>query len=239
MFFLVRPEQQQFRLSANSAVVERTNNTGDDIAFYLPDSSKVTLKSGGSISYPAQFDKTTREVILGGVAFFEVKRDTLAPFRVHTGDVTTQVLGTSFTIRAPVGNEAVEVIVRTGKVSVYKGHELGNHPDAVVLTPNQQVSYQRKEEKLVQAVASQPVVLVPELSSFAVENVAIGEVIQKLVRLYGINIRTRNNIILSCPITASFDDQDLYSRIEMICKAIGASYTVNETEIIIEGGACE
>jgi hypothetical protein len=138
-----------------------------------------------------------------------------------------------------VGHEAVEVIVRTGKVSVYKGHELGNHPDAVVLTPNQQVSYERKEEKLVQAIASQPVVLVPELSSFEVENVAIGEVIQKLVRLYGINIRTRNNIILSCPITASFDDQDLYSRIEMICKAIGASYTVNETEIIIEGGACE
>jgi ferric-dicitrate binding protein FerR (iron transport regulator) len=239
MFFLARPQEQLYELSASSSIIEHSNDTGGDIAFDLPDGSRVTLKSGGYISYPAQFDKAAREVILGGVAFFEVSRDTLSPFRVHTGEVTTQVLGTSFTIRAPENDESVEVIVRTGKVSVYRGHDFGDHPEAVVLTPNQQVSYRKKEEKLIQSVATQPVVLIPESSSFEVENVPIQDVIEKLIRLYGINIRTANNTILTCPITASFDDQNLYSRIEMICKAIGATYSMSESEIVIEGGACE
>ena len=57
-------------------------------------------------------------VTLKGEGFFEVKRDTLSPFIVHSGKIQTRVLGTSFNISAYPTDHIFSVAVRSGKVRV-------------------------------------------------------------------------------------------------------------------------
>lgn len=81
---------------------------------FLPDSTKVTLNAVSSIVYNKDNFNTNRELTLDGQAFFEVKKG--SSFVVNTGDISTQVLGTSFSIYAR--EDKVEVNCVSGKVKV-------------------------------------------------------------------------------------------------------------------------
>ena len=50
------------------------SRTGKMKAFYLPDSSHVTLTGDSRLTYDSQFGKTNRELSLRGKAFFRVKQ---------------------------------------------------------------------------------------------------------------------------------------------------------------------
>ena len=85
-----------------------------------------------------------REVHLEGEAFFEVAHDTLRPFFVYTGNITTKVLGTSFTVSAR--ENVVFVEVKTGRVSVTQTTQKSASPrhtltEEIILTPNQKAVY--------------------------------------------------------------------------------------------------
>ncbi|NML20934.1 FecR family protein [Pseudoflavitalea sp. G-6-1-2] len=83
----------------------------------LSDGSVVTLGGKSRIKYATGFAGSHRDLYLEGEAFFEVAKDAGKPFIVHTGNVHTQVLGTSFKVSA-MPKSAVEVAVVTGKVRV-------------------------------------------------------------------------------------------------------------------------
>jgi len=92
----------------------------------LPDSSIVHLFPGSSLTIPNDFNIRNREVTLSGKVFFEVKSNPSRPFFVQTGQLRTQVLGTSFEVMTHDSLYAA-VIVRTGKVGVqYNGQQLAD-----------------------------------------------------------------------------------------------------------------
>lgn len=81
----------------------------------LPDGSVVLLSDGGELTYPSSFAKSQRKVWLAGEAFFEVVNDQKRTFVVETEYITTEVLGTSFRIRAH-SNRPFELTVVNGVV---------------------------------------------------------------------------------------------------------------------------
>jgi len=83
----------------------------------LPDSSKVWLDAGGSLSYTSDFNEDNRTVRLSGRAFFDVMRDTSRMFVIHARNTRIEVLGTSFNVSAAPEDETVEVTVVTGEVT--------------------------------------------------------------------------------------------------------------------------
>jgi transmembrane sensor len=93
-----------------------TVSSGDAVAtFYLPDSSKVWLNTGSTLTYPEDFGTAGRRTKLTGEAYFEVRPDKQAPFSVTTRHTTTQVVGTSFNIKED--STAVILTVSEGIVS--------------------------------------------------------------------------------------------------------------------------
>lgn len=96
-----------------------TNSTqpGVKSSAKLPDGSVVFLNSGSSIRYRKGLEGEIREIFLEGEAFFEVKRDTLRPFLVHSRNLSTQALGTSFNIRN-FREKPLEITLVTGKAKV-------------------------------------------------------------------------------------------------------------------------
>ena len=96
--------------------------------FLLPDSTRVTLPEGASLTYKVRgFEKGTRAVTLTGKGYFEVAKDLGRPFEVTTGNSFVRVLGTRFLVETlPVAR----VYVYQGKVHFARTENL----EGVVLT---------------------------------------------------------------------------------------------------------
>lgn len=129
---------QRFKAPA-LVYAEAYNSKGHRTTITLSDGSKVYLGAESKLRYTKQFSTNIREVNLEGEAFFEVTKNPDKPFVIHTGNVTTKVLGTSFKIDAFL-NKPVTVFVSTGKVRV--DHHLANQTESIaVLTPGQTVTW--------------------------------------------------------------------------------------------------
>ena len=117
----------QLQMVTVTAGAERQQTT-------LPDGSKVWVNRHSTLSYAANFNEKVREVQLQGEAFFEVKKDQGRPFTVLANETRTQVLGTSFNVRAYGAEDSVEVAVVTGRVAFSPVRRLETGSDSVLLT---------------------------------------------------------------------------------------------------------
>jgi hypothetical protein len=73
---------------------------GKIVNITLADGTKIWLNGGSKLTYPDKFRGDRREITLTGEAFLDVAHDDHQSFIIHTGAVRTQVLGTSFNIKA-------------------------------------------------------------------------------------------------------------------------------------------
>lgn len=90
----------------------------------LSDGTRVWLNAGSSIRWPAVFPSEDRTVEITGEAYFEVASDARRPFRVRKGNMTIDVLGTSFNIRAYNDDPLLRVTLLEGKVRVTADNSL-------------------------------------------------------------------------------------------------------------------
>ena len=76
---------------------------GGEYQVVLPDGTKVWMNAASTLRYPTRFTGNERKVFLNGEAYFEVVKNARMPFRVIVDtDMTVQVLGTHFNIKAIV-----------------------------------------------------------------------------------------------------------------------------------------
>jgi len=205
----------------------------------LDDGSAVRMEPRSALRYPSHFNGQKREVYLTGEAFFEVKKDPLRPFLVHTQELVTRVLGTSFRVRNITGEANMMVQVATGRVSVFNETEPGSDNAAVVLTPNQQVVYKRSEKKLTKSLVQEPAVLKPFAAySFEFQDVPVRQVFHTLEEAYGIEIVYDEELLAGCSIHASLNGVPLYEQLKLICKGIQGTYEVIDSHIIITSKGC-
>ena len=94
----------------------------------LEDGSKVWLDAGSQLTIK-KLNKSERKVALNGKAYFEVAKNTSAPFTISMSDFDVKVVGTRFII----DSKQSFVKVRDGKVAVV------NKDKEVLLTANQAV----------------------------------------------------------------------------------------------------
>jgi ferric-dicitrate binding protein FerR (iron transport regulator) len=226
---------------------EIQNTTNASQLVRLPDGSKVTLYKGSRISFPRTFTAGQREVFLVGEAFFDVVRRPKQPFMVYTNQLTTQVLGTSFTVRAYPDDKEAKVIVRTGKVSVFKTPpsgklgELGGNEPALILTPNQQATYQNSDRQLERSLVALPEPMVSPVGqpqTLVFEHTPVVSVFKKLETAYGIMINYDADLLTGCELTAEFGAESLFEKLDLICRATNSTYEVIDAQIVIHSKGC-
>ncbi|QJD80717.1 FecR family protein [Spirosoma rhododendri] len=232
------------RQVSQKALIERVNPANEPMRVDLPDGSSVRLARNSRLSYPAQFAGAVREVYLDGDGFFDITRNPKQPFLVHAGEVVTKVLGTSFLVKTSTASDAVEVVVRTGKVSVYRETD-SNRPalakklQGVIITPNQQLIYNRQADSFAKNIVSQPLLIQPETAAdFTFQNTPAATVFERIERAYGIPILYDAALMRDCPVTASLADESLYGKLDLICRAIEAQYEAVDGQIIVSGKGC-
>lgn len=232
-------------ISLESEVVVRTNNTELEMTVLLSDNSVATLAKGSTIRYPQRFAANERRVYLTGEAFFDVAKNASQPFLVYTNETVTKVLGTSFRVKAFEADITEMVAVKTGRVSVYPKKEYetqhGNRALAgVILNPNQQVVFNRKENKLEKAMITNPGLLAE--SSVQKDQVfddkPVAEAFDALAKAYGISIVYQPETLSNCMISAQFGEENLKQRLNAICQAIGAGYDMENGQVVISSKGC-
>lgn len=100
-----------------SAIIATQTYPGDIRLLRLPDGSRVWVNQNTKIEYPETFEGDTRNIVLEGEAYFDVAKDKSKPFIITSGQITTTVVGTSFSVTS-YKDKAPEVHVRSGKVKV-------------------------------------------------------------------------------------------------------------------------
>lgn len=228
-----------------SSVWHLVKNTEEDEKMVtLPDNSKITLKPKSEIRFLTAFNESKREVYLEGEAFFEVFHDAERPFLVYANDVITKVLGTSFSVKAFQEEKKITVSVRTGKVSVstdLKKKKSNAESGEIILTPNQQIVYSRDENRMFRTIVSEPQAIIPveEFKRMRFHEAPVTEVLEAIEKVYGVDVEFDADRFSSCLLTTSISDGGIYNRLDIICKAIGANYSIVENKIVISGAGCD
>jgi ferric-dicitrate binding protein FerR (iron transport regulator) len=87
------------------------------LATVLNDGSVVYLADSATFSYPSEFAKDKREIMLNGEAFFDVRKNSEQPFYVETTQACIEVTGTMFGVQSFASGD-FRVLVSSGAVNV-------------------------------------------------------------------------------------------------------------------------
>jgi transmembrane sensor len=249
------PQTQTMSQSASALLepghLQKENETKDPLTIELKDGSIIVLKPGSTLKYPRHFSSDKREVYLDGEAFFQVTKNVKRPFFVYSKKLVTHVIGTSFTIKTDTKNNQIEVSVRTGKVEVYEKRRQENDKkknNGVILLPNQKVVYHENNGQFIASLVDEPLPVPNNNSSEETDDIQLSdataplsEVLHSLENIYGIEMIVENENLYKCLVTGTGDmkAQSLYTKLDIICKTINASYELVGTKIIVRGKGCE
>ncbi|MDL5049913.1 FecR domain-containing protein [Oscillatoria amoena NRMC-F 0135] len=213
-------------------MVEISTQKGEKRQLALADGSTVWLNAESTIKYPEDFSGSTREVYVDGEAYFEVKRDETKPFMVHTGELITKVLGTSFNVMAYPDNDVIAVALDEGKVAVYSDSNL------VELLPGNMAVYGKTSHRL----QSMPM---PDKHNewrknvMDLNNVTLAQATATVNRWFNTNVVIDDKKLETCRITASFNNPTLDEVIEILSSVLPIEIEEKDGAYHIKGETCE
>jgi len=187
------------------------------------------------VSYEKEFSGKYRRVYLRGKADFSVTKDSAKPFTVFSGDISTTVLGTKFTVTAFENSMIASVRLYEGKVMVKSTASAAKKlKKDYVLIPGQEIVYNRSNgDVLVRSFAKalagkqeQQIenIEVPDNYSgswFMFNNQPLPDVFDQLQALYGVDIKYNRRDLDKMYFIGKFDQTD---SINQILKKIAVLY---------------
>lgn len=151
---------------------------GGEFMLQLSDGSRVWLNAASKLKFPVSFSGKKREVELIGEAYFEVQKDSLCPFVVRSGEVSLEVLGTSFSVASYHGEPFSAVLVE-GSICVTASQK------ECILKPGEKILFENG--RLSVCSVDVDLHIAWKDKCFGFENAVLEEVVQMLERWYGVD----------------------------------------------------
>jgi transmembrane sensor len=243
--------------TVNYFSVKADNNSKTYTAVYgekkniqLPDGSIVTLNAGSTIKINEKYGIVSRDIYLEGEAFFEVKRDTIHPFFVHTQDMDIKALGTAFNVKAYLNEKITETSLIRGLVEVTLKDD---HNFKTLLYPNQKIRWQHYDKDNVDssgnstntsiASATEPDSLKKKLvltnggdiketawkeNKLIFEDERFDDIALLLERWYGASIHFNDPSIRSFRFTGIFEKEELKTVLDFLKESKNFNYTIEQ-----------
>jgi len=204
-------------------------------AITLADGSRVWINAGSELRYSKAFNGKKREVYLSGEAYFDIHHDVTKPFIIHTGNLSTTVLGTAFNIKEDKNKHTIQVTVTRGKVSVADGRRLLG-----VLIPNQQIRFNTLNAEAFQSNVNANEVISWKQKDLHFEDVSFGQAIAQLEQHFNVKISISNPKLKNCRFTGtSLNGEELNKILKVMCAFNNATYqTKSDGSILIDGEGC-
>ena len=150
------------------SISEISTKAGSKTKLVLPDGSRVWLNAKTKLTYDENFGKELREVKLTGEAFFEVVRDSLKPFLIHTSNMDLKVLGTTFNVKSYPGEQTSEASLISGSLEISL---TARNKQKIILRPSEKLVISNDSVPLSHKTISgksvvQPIISIKNLTHF-------------------------------------------------------------------------
>jgi transmembrane sensor len=201
----------------------------------LRDGTTVILNAGSSLSYPFEFNDSIREVKLIGQAFFKVKHHASKPFLVHTGALTTRVLGTSFDVYAYPESQDVRITLVTGRINISE-----HKTKVATLIPNQQLVFNvnKNTAKMIQVNAADYSGW--KIGQQAFKQSSLEEISLYMNKWYGLGIAFNNESLKNYKITTRFtSNMPVKQVLDIIAASTCSKYTLHDQTVVFSGKGCQ
>ncbi|SDG28467.1 FecR family protein [Dyadobacter soli] len=212
------------KTSFQPTLITVRTRAGEIRKHHLPDGTTITLNASSQLSYPSLFDDTLRRVQLSGQAFFEVARDTLRPFEIHSSGYVTRVLGTAFDLKAYAG-EPASLLVREGKVRFSKNAQ------SVLLT--------RGEAVLANGAVFEKTDLPDDVAGAWMEqklvfnNEPLSAIAHDIARRYGVEVEIRDPELAAHLYKGKFQNPSLKALLDDLGYVMNFKYEINGNTVVI------
>lgn len=205
-------------------------------AVTLPDGSLVILNEGSELSFDEKFGESKREIYFSGEGYFDIKPDEDRPFLVHTGDVTTTVLGTAFNLMAYEDQPEISVTVERGEVAVGDGQKVFDK-----IRPSEQITVDRQTRQFEKELADLSKVLAWKESFLIFSGSTIEQMADMIGARYHVDVEIENEDLKKCTMNASFmHGETLEQVMRVVCGVLQAEFDIKENKVEIIGGRkCE
>ena len=215
-YWLLNPSVKEISTVARQEVLRDT----------LPDGSLVTLNKESVISYPSKFKGETRQVILKGEAFFNVKPDKEKPFIIMVSGTRITVVGTSFNVKNIHGN--VEVVVETGIVTVTKGGK------TVQLQANEKVIVGAKDSVMTEEKVTDKLYKYYRTKEFVCDDTPLWKLVEVINEAYHSQIIIGNPSLRNMTLTTTFHNESLDQVLDVISITFNIKVVKEGNTIILQ-----
>jgi transmembrane sensor len=209
-------------------LLTRENPKGQKSKFVLPDSTVVYLNADSKLSYWEGFTGG-REVELSGEAFFEIASDTLRPFVVKSGRLSTKALGTSFNVQAYEESPVLQVTLASGKVSV----EDQVSRKVMLMDPGESALVKLSDQEPKKIRSDPRIISLWKDGILHFDKTPLEEVIPTLERWYGVKIKIMGDLP-NHKCTGTFKKNEYLSNVlRVLGHNVGFNYTIEGKEVSI------
>lgn len=197
--------------------------------FTLSDGTRVWLNSESEITFPVSFVGGSREVVVKGEAYFEVKSDKAHPFIVHAKEVDIEVVGTKFNVAAYEDSHRVVTTLAEGRVNVEMSGQV------VGLSPDEQVSVDLKSGKMAKNSVSASTNISWIQGIFEYGNMTLEEITAQLSRWYDVDFIFSDAEFKTRRFTGVVKKYDeLNNVLKIIEKTTNVCFMINERDIAVK-----
>ena len=200
-----------------------SSDFGKQVAFELPDGSKVLLNSKSSIEFNRRNWDNNRTLKLQGEAFFDVEKGNTFTVKTSQGEVS--VLGTEFNVKA---------VPDLFKVSCYEGKvKVEDYTDSSVRNLTPSLGYQniKNHDAITLNFNNTRPKWMSQQSVF--KSTPIKYVLSALEKQYQLQFEY-NGIDDSVLFTGSFPNNNKEIALKTVLKSVNLKYTIQGNSIILE-----
>lgn len=202
----------------------------------LPDGSVVSLHAGSEITYPSKFAVNMRKVGLKGEAYFKIAHDKTRPFIVASGDARVEVLGTQFNVKSNSSSNTMEVVLTSGRVSVYFKEK---PQENVLLIPGEKAILNAGQKQIHKLTNTDDNYMAWKTRLLVFNDETLAQVVNTLQNVYQTPVHLADVQLSGCRVTASFNNQSLESVLQVLKETLDLKVKQNGNKIEISGKSCE
>jgi ferric-dicitrate binding protein FerR (iron transport regulator) len=210
--------------------ISRSTEKSEYKYLLLPDSTQVWLNADSKLDFPENFDNKKRIVHLTGEAYFDVRHADKIPFIIYTGEVSTEVLGTAFNIKAYPEMEKITVSVKRGKVKVKYANK-----QVALLTKGKEVVIGNLNKEAKEKPVKEELTAGWQDGHLVYDDYKVGDILADLERVYDVNIQVGSPELKELRVTTTLKRQyGVESALEILSRLIGTEITIKNGSYIIK-----
>jgi transmembrane sensor len=202
----------------------------------LSDGTMVYLNAGSSMTYPVQFIKNqNRKIFLTGEAYFDVTHDKKHPFIVNANKLDVQVYGTKFNVSNYQEDDATDVVLVEGSVSMTEAGLVGKNKNEFFLTPGYKGTFVKQNRSISNEKVNTSLYTSWMNGNLVFRQETFANIIKKLERHYNVIIINNNKSLGNETFNATIetDNESIVQVFNYFKKVYQIDYSIVENKIII------